>query len=706
MEEEHGAARDHLGFADKGMNAETRAGAEVGLLKPELSPGQVINQRYRIESVLGRGGMGVVYRVRHLSFKRDFALKTLDKSQITDVAWRRFQQEAKAASQLDHPNLVRVIELDVLEDNQPYLVMDLVEGTTLAKRIQNQGPLSPEEAIPLFVQVCFGLAYAHEKGIVHRDLKPSNIMLVDAAGPSGNTAVKIVDFGIAKLLRAEEGEVQGLTRTGEIFGSPLYMSPEQCLGVAVDHRSDIYSVGCVLFEALCGLPPFLGDTALSTMLKHQSEKPPTLKEATLGKEFSPEMERVIAQLLEKDPARRYQSLRALALDLSKIQQEKDAHHEELTVNLERTQKAISRKMVPLSYAIVSSVISGLAMILSTSVFYSLNFKPQSGPAAPTRDAFGPIAHNQSVLPSYDPDSEPFSRLQVKPDGMRTRHFYFPEKLGYYSLYPGPSKRSSLSGRVDVPDGVSLSVTLNTEAVKDPMLLKRFRPDEISVLSFAKNRSLVDPGLFYLPSLKKLISLELGQTSVTNECLQFVDKLPSLKYLSVTDTDITGDGLGKMQRLGQLQSLSCKHMRDATRLLESLRGSTELKLLVIGGANLTDEDFRMIATLPNLRALSADYNPALTDAGLKHLVALKHLHTLRVQGCGITAKSAATFLSMPALISLGVSQGLLKANDVARLKADRPNFDLQKFANEDSGDITPDVKQEVEDYIERHGGNTF
>src|SRR5262249_45675712 len=159
----------------------------------------------------------------------------------------------------------------LLEDDQPYLVMDFVNGITLSEKLKRDGPMSARTATRVFAQVCFGLSYAHDQGIVHRDIKPSNIMLVDGATLGAEGSVKIVDFGLAKLTASDDGEIQALTRTGEIFGSPLYMSPEQCTSGVVDHRSDIYSLGCVLFEALTGAPPHMGQTALTTMMKHQSD---------------------------------------------------------------------------------------------------------------------------------------------------------------------------------------------------------------------------------------------------------------------------------------------------------------------------------------------------------------------------------------------------------------------------------------------------
>ncbi|MBA3994921.1 MAG: hypothetical protein C0469_15485, partial [Cyanobacteria bacterium DS2.3.42] len=284
-----------------------------------LAPGITLLEKFKIIELLGEGGMGSVYRVEHLLMNRQFALKCLNKYQAADAGWKRFQNEAKAAHMLDHANLLKVYEFGLLPGGQPFFLMELVEGVTLADEIKRLGHLPVERAIKIFIQVAFAIGYAHESRVIHRDLKPSNIMLVDKKSDSDTELVKVVDFGIAKLTGVDEFNQQTLTKTGEIFGSPLYMSPEQCMGVAVDHRSDLYSLGCVFYEALTSAPPFMGESALSTMMKHQAENQATLKEASLGMHFPPGLEHVISKLLEKDPQHRYQSASQLASDLIHVE---------------------------------------------------------------------------------------------------------------------------------------------------------------------------------------------------------------------------------------------------------------------------------------------------------------------------------------------------------------------------------------------------
>src|SRR5262249_8762830 len=207
-----------------------------------LDAGELMDNRSRVLEILGGGGWGTVFRVEDIKDSCQYALKTLNQENTSPAAWQRFQNEAKAAQALDHPALVKVHYFGTTAKGEPFFVMDFVDGETLAARIKRDGPLSVEEALRVFIEICFGPGYAHETGVVHRDLKPSNIIFVRDA--DSEKRVKIVDFGIAKLLSGEDFNAEQLTATGEVFGTPYYMSPEQCRGSMVDHRSDIYSLGC------------------------------------------------------------------------------------------------------------------------------------------------------------------------------------------------------------------------------------------------------------------------------------------------------------------------------------------------------------------------------------------------------------------------------------------------------------------------------
>lgn len=278
----------------------------------------VVNERYKVLSLLGSGGMGSVYKVEDISVGKIFAVKILSPKLTEDqTAFRRFSQEAKASAELAHANIVTVYDQGTTDSGAPFLVMDFLEGETLGDVLKKEGRLPYERAIDIFEQICDALAYAHSKGLIHRDVKPSNIILVRGAG--GVETVKVVDFGIAKVLPATDAKTAQLTQTGEIFGSPLYMSPEQCNGENLDVRSDIYSLGCTMFETLTGRAPFAAANPFKVMMNQVQMPPPAMRSVAPKLEIPATLESVILTCLDKTPANRYQSASILQSDLKRIQ---------------------------------------------------------------------------------------------------------------------------------------------------------------------------------------------------------------------------------------------------------------------------------------------------------------------------------------------------------------------------------------------------
>jgi serine/threonine protein kinase/tetratricopeptide (TPR) repeat protein len=268
--------------------------------------GQIFAEKYEIIDVLGEGGMSIVYKARHRHMDRIVAVKLLLEHLVADkTALARFEHESKAASSLSHQNIVTVHDFGMTKTGQAYFVMDCLEGETLAEVLERKKRLPLQDALNIFKQTCDGLHHAHKKGVVHRDLKPSNLVLMTQDDAS--TLVKIVDFGIAKLLPKDGKPRQNITQTGEIVGSPLYMSPEQCNGKSMDHRSDIYSLGCLMYETLAGEPPLMGDTFVNTVVKHINVPPPPFSETAPDAGIPAQVEACILKCLAKNPDERYQS---------------------------------------------------------------------------------------------------------------------------------------------------------------------------------------------------------------------------------------------------------------------------------------------------------------------------------------------------------------------------------------------------------------
>lgn len=284
----------------------------------ELADGTVFAGRYRILSLIGSGGMGSVYKALDLTLNRHVALKMLHRELIPDEhALVRFQNEARATTRIKHAGVVAVYDFGLAEDQRPYLIMDYVEGISLASLIVSSQQLEPGRCAAIFSQVADTLAHTHKKRVFHRDLKPSNILVVHEA--PDRESIRVVDFGIAKVLdETQSKEEQSLTQTGQLSGSPLYMSPEQCSNLPVDERSDIYSLGCVMYEALAGQPPFRGATAYDTILAKMNNPPAKIRMKSGNSRVAREMERIVLKAMAKEPEKRFQSMAELRDELNKV----------------------------------------------------------------------------------------------------------------------------------------------------------------------------------------------------------------------------------------------------------------------------------------------------------------------------------------------------------------------------------------------------
>jgi len=229
---------------------------------------------------------------------------------------KRFEREAEIAGRLEHPHIAAVHDFGITDDNRQFLVMAFVNGLSLSDLLIEEPILSWRRAVNLFKQVCEALKHAHEQGVLHRDIKPANIM-VEGVGTSSER-VKLVDFGIAKLKPLFNERIEKLTNQGDIFGTFEYMSPEQCLGKEPDERSDIYALGCVMYETLTGLPPIFGTNALEIIQKHLDFQPPTCREAQPQVDLPQKLDLMVCRCLAKDPADRYSTVADLLSELRQL----------------------------------------------------------------------------------------------------------------------------------------------------------------------------------------------------------------------------------------------------------------------------------------------------------------------------------------------------------------------------------------------------
>src|SRR5438552_3785472 len=285
----------------------------------ELQPGMVLRGKYEILGKLGAGGMASVYSARHLAFGEIRAIKVVGSRLSDDEDFlKRFRNEAVVARRLQHPNAVRVDDLDTTEDGRPFIVMEYVEGHNLREVVRREGPLSLRRSVRIARQVASALAAAHELGIVHRDIKPDNILLT---GTGAAETAKVLDFGIAKVKEGSLSDAHLATRTGMVVGTPQYISPEQAMGrrgSELDGRADLYSLGVVLYEMVTGRLPFESDTAMGIILHHLQTPPPEPREVRPDLGIPDSLSAVLMRALQKEPDRRFPSATAMATALQEV----------------------------------------------------------------------------------------------------------------------------------------------------------------------------------------------------------------------------------------------------------------------------------------------------------------------------------------------------------------------------------------------------
>jgi len=289
-------------------------------LAPQAPPpdpliGRVLDGRYLVEKVLGEGGMGIVYRAKHTALGKPLAVKVLraEVSKDQEIV-QRFRQEAQSATAIGNEHIIDISDFGTLPDGSTYFVMEFLDGIAVTTAMEIDRPLPAARTVRIAKQICTALGAAHQAGIVHRDLKPDNIYLVKRSNDSD--FVKVLDFGIAKV----GGATSKLTRAGQVFGTPHYMSPEQCAGTNVDQRTDIYALGVILYEMVSGRVPFDADNLMGILTKHLYENPIPPRELPPPTDVPPALESVIMKALEKKPELRYQTMGEMRADLERVEQ--------------------------------------------------------------------------------------------------------------------------------------------------------------------------------------------------------------------------------------------------------------------------------------------------------------------------------------------------------------------------------------------------
>ena len=389
--------------------------------------GTIIDQRYEVIAPLGEGGMGTVYKVRHVTLDRMFAMKVLRRDLAADRGLAaRFLQEARATAAIRHPAVVAISDFGSLADGTPYFVMDLLVGETLATRMRARGLLSPREASIIARKLADALSAAHAANVVHRDLKPENVFLVRSATSKGgiDEDVRIVDFGAAKIVGGSK-----LTRPGVVFGTPYYMSPEQAGGQPVDARADVYSLGVLLYEMITGAVPFEADTYMGVLTKHLFAAPPKPSERAPSGVQLGGLEAVVMRALAKDPSERHQSMTELAAAIERAMQgspEEQAPKVEPKPNrtialssmsaADKIERSVTRQLVEehrrsrrvrvivAVFAVVTVVVGAIGIFVVEGAVSGSRKTELASPSASVADPSAPGASATSATPAAPPSS--------------------------------------------------------------------------------------------------------------------------------------------------------------------------------------------------------------------------------------------------------------------------------------------------------------
>lgn len=615
--------------------------------------GDCLSDKYEFLESVGSGGMGIIHKAKHLALNRIVAIKLLHPHLLNPETIMRFQREARTASKLSHPNLIQVQDVGTTDDGQPFMVMDFAGGKSLSELIQEKGRLTVDETLNYFVQICSGLAYAHKQNILHRDLKPSNVMLVE--GEHGGVTAKILDFGIAKVLEDGENKAATLTRTGDVFGSPLYMSPEQCAGGTVDRRSDCYSLGCMLYECLTGSPPYMRKTVLETLMAHAQQEPLSLKEATLGLDFPKPLNDLVMKLLAKSPEDRYQSVLEIREDLQAVKDSlsQDDQEEVLTKRALRDNaggdgtvydakknglwhsangKDITIAILSLAVLVLVGKDIWLSCVSSIknekSVDVSRHYSVQLG-SRPT-DADDDLRRKLEEYPSR----EEFELRAVELTDSSLPLLRGNQRIKSLDFQGNSLNGSGLTVAQTIPNLIRLNVSsnpLSDQGIQAISQLSQLKNLEIKDVEFSPR------GLLYLGQMKNLDKLEMDACEYDVKLLGSLSNMPALEELSLNDQKKLSDrAISKLRNLPNLRMVDVSATKVSGKGFEHPGDYPFLERISLKENQLSEDGFKALSRLKNLKEL--DLRLSVYDAKwFAHLKKHPNFSKLRVSGTADTAR---------------------------------------------------------------------
>lgn len=604
----------------------------------------VLSNQYELIEELGAGGSGMVFKARHRALNRIVAIKILRTNESDSVVEKRFEQEARIISTLEHPGIVKLKDFGSTAPKELFMVLDFVEGESLSQRLKWQGKLPPFEAYDVAIQICDAMHYAHQLGVVHRDLKSSNIMI---ERHDKSNKITILDFGIAKLLHFSDLTESGLTKAKDVLGSPLYISPEQASEKPSDARSDIYSLGIILFELLTGSPPFHSTNVVELINQHLYAPVPTINSS--DGLVTPAVQDVIDKALAKMPENRFQTMSEFKESLVQAVY----GHSPIAPKLP-TNPLPSSKNIMLLLTIAVAIVG-----ISVALLSILNSAKQQTLGKPVQ------------LKSLD-----FVEIR-KPQPSGTYENQAAEKIIQMNRN---SKVLDLHELGLTDEGLRpLQYCLQTEDIN------------------LRNSRVVGPGLAYLIHLP-LRKLDLYDSPVSDRGIAEIGNMQNLESLDLSYTNITDKGAKNLEKLQKLRRLSMKYCNVGDEAMESIAKLKNLELLNLKANRATTrKGFQSLAKMPSLKELRM--RESNLDEAISGLESSRSLRTLDLNKTRISDKTLSHLLGTNIeRLNIGhtmvTNEGLVMTTKMKKLKFLRPGHHASKDAVLQIIQLRPDINTDV------------
>ncbi|MDQ5964000.1 MAG: eukaryotic-like serine/threonine-protein kinase [Cyanobacteriota bacterium erpe_2018_sw_39hr_WHONDRS-SW48-000098_B_bin.30] len=669
---------------------------ESGVSGPiEYKIGDIVGESYEILSVLAQGGMGVLFRARHTTLDQVYALKIMAPDKLNEASWKRFEQEGRVLGQLNCANIVQIYNMGVDAKGCPFYVMELLEGQSLADYLAEHKTLTLEQFIDIFVQVCAGLEQVHQKDFVHRDIKPSNLVLTQK---DDKTTVKIVDFGI---VRQDKGpsltqDEQGLTVQGEIFGSPLYMSPEQATAQEIDLKSDIYSLGCTMYEAVSGKPPFMGDSAFATLMMQQESEPEPIERSDIRADVLTEISHIIEKCMKKKPFQRFQSAKDLSKRIEALkalratgggQGIRGARVDEEETKFGDVLATPPAPPEPPPSAVKPMLMAGLAVLIIGGIG-ALVLQPgsrQSKADIAARQAVPevadvPVVPSTKIAPAviipkvntrFIQATTPITRVAFNAAGKKIRKFELDPEYSIGEFSGGSLKGRFYKGHFESPDLKPVTFCSDESIKNFPEVYKRFDDGAINDLHIDSAKVL--PSIEVLKTWKNLGSIEFQDTTLGNSgYTKQLGQLKKLQFLTFTNTPYSAKELVESGVLSGLRSIRFIES-PYKQVLPALPACKNLLKLSIRGASPDAKDWKIITSLKiDDLDLSRDN---LSKQNFVDLAKLKNLDTLSLAHAKFNGKDLLLLANCKKLAKLKIDSRIDYEEAYEKLAKRMPKLEL-------------------------------